>query len=103
LLRFILPLAITFFVMDLGSQVLTGGMTRVPEATTTLAAFGVGWGLVLFLAAPLVQSRELGLMLVSDRASLAAVRRFVLLAGAVLMLGAQRCELPSFGSFPIRC
>lgn len=98
LLRFILPLAITAIVMELGSQVLNGGMARVPEATTTLAAFGVAWGLVLFLAAPLVQSRELGLMLVSDRASLAAVRRFVLLAGATLMVGLASLTLTPIGN-----
>jgi hypothetical protein len=98
LLRFILPLAVTAIVMELGSQVLNGGMARVPQATTTLAAFGVGWGLVLFLAAPLVQSRELGLMLVSDHASLAAVRRFVLLAGATLMVGLASLTLTPLGN-----
>ena len=63
LLRFILPLAITAIVMELGSQVLNGGMARIPQATTTLAAFGVAWGLVLFLAAPLVHSDPLSSLL----------------------------------------
>lgn len=86
LLRFILPLAITAIVMELGSQVLNGGMARVPQATTTLAAFGVAWGLVLFLSAPVGQMRELGLALVSNHAELAAVRRFVVVVGIVMML-----------------
>ncbi len=98
LLRFILPLAITAIVMELGSQVLNGGMTRVPQATTTLAAFGVGWGLVLFLSAPLAQSRELGLMLVGDHASLAAVRRFIVLVGLTLMLGLASLTLTPLGN-----
>ena len=98
LLRFILPLAVTSVVMELGSQVLNGGMARVPQVTTTLAAFGVAWGLVLFLSAPLVQSRELGLMLAGDHASLGAVRRFVLLAGAVLMLGLASLTLTPIGN-----
>ena len=97
LLRFILPLAVTAIVMELGSQVLNGGMARVPQATTTLAAFGVAWGLVLFLAAPLVQSRELGLALVSNHADLAAVRRFVVLAGTVLMLALASLTLTPLG------
>lgn len=101
LLRFILPLAVTAVVIELGSQVLNGGMARVPQATTTLAAFGVAWGLVLFLAAPLVQSRELGLMLVGDHASLAAVRRFVLMVGAVLMLGLASLTLTPLGNYVI--
>ncbi len=98
LLRFILPLAVTAIVMELGSQVLNGGMARVPQATTTLAAFGVGWGLVLFLAAPLVQSRELGLALVSSHADLTAVRRFVVLAGAALMAGLASLTLTPLGN-----
>jgi hypothetical protein len=81
----LLPLAITAVVMELGSQVLNGGMARMAEATTTLAAFGLAWGLVLFLAAPLAQAKELGLVLVADQSSLTTVRRFVLVAGLVLM------------------
>src|SRR5688572_4996254 len=84
--------------MELGSQVLNGGMARVPQVTTTLAAFGVGWGLVLFLSAPLVQSRELGLILVNDLAALAAVRRFVLLAGCTLMVGLASFTLTPLGN-----
>ncbi len=98
MLRFILPLVITAIVMELGSQVLNGGMARVPQATTTLAAFGVGWGLILFLSAPLVQSRELGLILVNDLATLAAVRRFVLLAGCTLMVGLASFTLTPLGN-----
>jgi hypothetical protein len=97
LLRFILPLAITAIVMELGSQVLNGGMARVPQATTTLAAFGVAWGLVLFLSAPVGQMRELGLALVSNHADLTAVRRFVLLAGTVLMLALASLTLTPLG------
>ncbi|MCC6457580.1 MAG: hypothetical protein IT328_21670 [Caldilineaceae bacterium] len=97
LLRFILPLTITSIVMELGSQVLNGGMARVPQATTTLAAFGVGWGLLLFLSAPLVQSRELGLMLVNDRASLTTVRRFVIGVGCILMAGLASLTLTPLG------
>ena len=101
LLRFILPLVITSIVMELGSQVLNGGMARVPEATTTLAAFGLGWGLILFLSAPLVQSRELGLMLVNDHATLAAVRRFIILAGCTLMVALASLTLTPVGDWVI--
>jgi hypothetical protein len=92
-----LPLAITAIVMELGSQVLNGGMARVPQATTTLAAFGLGWGLVLFLAAPLAQTKELGLVLVGDKRSLRAVRSFVVLAGLVLMGGLASLTLTPVG------
>jgi len=97
LLRFMLPLVITSIVMELGSQVLNGGMARAPQATTTLAAFGLAWGLALFLTAPLAQAKELGLALVNDHASLAAVRRFVLLAGSALILGLASLTLTPIG------
>ncbi len=99
--RFMLPLAITAIVMELGSQVLNGGMTRVPEATTTLAAFGLAWGLVLFMSAPLAQTKELGLVLAGDRASLRTVRRFVLLAGLLLMAGLASLTLTPLGDHVI--
>lgn len=101
LTRFMLPLVITAVVLELGSQVLNGGMARVPQATTTLAAYGLAWGLVLFLAAPLAQSKELGLVLVNDRASLRNVRTFVALAGVVLMAGLASLTLTPLGDLVI--
>ncbi len=101
LIFFLLPLAITDIVLELGSQVLNGGMARAPEATTTLAAYGLGWGLVLFLTAPLAQAKELGLALVGDRATLVAVRRFVVLAGLALMGGLATLTLTPVGHWVI--
>ncbi|MEX1018116.1 MAG: hypothetical protein WDZ49_00575 [Litorilinea sp.] len=85
--RFILPLAITAIVFELGSQVLNGGMARVPQATETLAAFGLAWGLVLFLTGPLAQSKEMGLVLVDGPAAFGKVRGFVAGFGALLSGG----------------
>lgn len=101
LLRFILPLAVTSIVVELGSQVLNGGMARAPQATQTLAAYGLAWGMVLFLASPLGQSRELGLALVVDRTTLATVRRFVVLCGLVLMVGLVSLALTPLGDWVI--
>jgi hypothetical protein len=101
LVRFLLPLAITSIVVELGSQVLNGGMARVPQATQTLAAYGLAWGLVLFLGSPLGQAKELGLALVVDRASLVAVRRFVLVSGLLLMAGLASLPLTPLGDWVI--
>jgi len=101
LVKFILPLAITAIVMELGSQVLNAGMARAPEATTTLAAYGLAWGLVLFLTAPLAQAKELGLALVSDAATLIVVRRFVVLLGVALMVGLASLTLTPLGELVI--
>jgi hypothetical protein len=88
-------------VVELGSQVLNGGMARVPHATETLAAFGLAWGLVLFLASPLAQAKDLGLVLVSDRRSRRSVRRFVLAWGAVMMAALASLPLTRAGDWVI--
>lgn len=99
--RFILPLAITAIVFELGSQVLNGGMARVPQATQTLAAFGLAWGLVLFATGPLAQAKELGLVLVEGPASFGKVRGFVAGFGLLLMGGLAALALSPLGGVVI--
>ena len=101
LVRFLLPLAITAIVIGLGSQVLSGGMARVPQAVQTLAAYGLAWGLVLFLASPLAQTKELGLVLVNDQHSLSKVRRFVVIFGVVMMTALAGLTLTRAGDWVI--
>jgi hypothetical protein len=84
LIRFLLPLVLTAVIQELSVQVLNGGMARVPRAIETLAAFGLAWGLVMFLASPLSQVKQLGLVLVDGQAALKQVRRFVLISGLLL-------------------
>jgi len=84
LFRFLFPLAITSIVLEFGAPVLNAGMARMPHATTTLAAYGLAWALVVTLASPLGQARELGLVLADNRIALVRVRRFVLLFGLLL-------------------
>ncbi len=57
----------------------------MPQATQTLAAYGLAWGLVLFLTSPLGQAKELGLVLVNSEQSWRMVRRFVLVLGFALV------------------
>ena len=87
LARFLLPLAVTAIVLELGQQFLSAGMARVPHATETLAAYGLAWAVVLFLTSPLGQAKELGLVLVNSPESWRKVQRFVLVLGLVLVCG----------------
>lgn len=87
LARFLLPLAVTAIVLEVGQQFLSAGMARVPRATETLAAYGLAWGIVLFLSSPLGQAKELGLVLVNSQQSWRTVQRFVFLLGMVLVIG----------------
>ncbi|HRW04553.1 MAG TPA: hypothetical protein P5121_05640 [Caldilineaceae bacterium] len=99
--RFLLPLAITSIVLELGTQVLNAGMARVPHATTTLAGFGVAWGIILFFTSPLAQAKELGLVMGDGPAARKKVRRFVIVTGCVLILGLGTLALTSVGHFAI--
>lgn len=76
---------LTQIALGLGSQFLSGGMARMPDATQTLAAFGLAWGLTDFLVSPLSQVRQLGLVLAADRAALARLRLFVVTCSGVLV------------------
>ncbi len=99
--RFLFPLAVTSIVLELGTQALNAGMARVPQATTTLASFGVAWGLVLFFTSPLAQAKELGLVMGDGPAARKQVRRFVLATGVVLTIGLGVLALTPVGHLAI--
>ena len=84
--RFLLPLILTTFVKEFGVQVLNGGMARMPQATETLASFGLAWGITTFLLSPLLQVRNLGLVLVDSRHALHKVQ-WIVLASALALAG----------------
>lgn len=84
LIRFLLPLVLTMVVQELSAQVLNGGIARVPRATETLASFGLAWGLVTFLTSPLLQTKQLGLVLVDSQQALKKVQLFVLISSLLL-------------------
>lgn len=85
LLRFFLPLVLTQIALGTGSQFLNGGIARLPEATHTLAVFGLAWGITDFLLSPLAQVRQLGLVLAGDYPSLMRLQQFILLCGGGLI------------------
>lgn len=99
--RFLLPLAITSIVLELGTQVLNAGIARVPQATTTLAGFGVAWGIILFFTSPLAQAKELGLVMGGGPAARRQVRRFVITTGSFLTIGLGALALTPLGQFAI--
>jgi hypothetical protein len=84
LIRFLLPLVLTVVAQELSGQVLNGGITRVPDATETLASYGLAWGIVTLLASPLNQVKQLGLVLVENVPCFVQVRRFVAVLGSLL-------------------
>tara|TARA_Y100001934_G_scaffold212021_1_gene250933 strand:+ start:400 stop:1713 length:1314 start_codon:yes stop_codon:yes gene_type:complete len=85
LLRFFLPLVLTQIALNTGSQFLNGGIARLPQATHTLAVFGLAWGITDFLLSPLAQVRQLGLVLAGDYPSLMRLQQFILFCSGGLM------------------
>jgi hypothetical protein len=100
--RFLLPLVLTMVVQEFGGQVLNGGMARMPQATQTLAGFGLAWGLTSFLTSPLMQVRQLSLVLVNGRSAYGTVRAFVLIAGLLLSGVMASLALSPWGTWLIR-
>lgn len=86
LTRFLLPLIVTIIVHEFGIQFINAGMARMPRATETLAAFGLAYGLVLFLASPLAQARQMSLVLVDNRPSFRKSTVFVVGMSFLLMI-----------------
>jgi hypothetical protein len=82
--RFLLPLVLTMIAVEFGQQVLNGGMARMPQATDTLASYGLAWSLLTFFSSPLLQSRQLGLVLVDSRPAHRKVWLVVLVCGLCL-------------------
>ncbi len=74
----------TVFIQELSQQFLSGGMARMPQATETLASYGLAWGLVMLLSSPLMQTKQLGLVLVDNQQALRKVRHFVLITSLLL-------------------
>jgi hypothetical protein len=84
--RFLLPLVLTIIIQEFGGQFLNGGMARLPNATETLAAYGLAWGLVLLITAPIAQSAPMSLVLAANRRDFDKALRYVLAAAALLIL-----------------
>ena len=84
--RFLLPLVLTIVIQEFGGQFLNGGMARLPNAAETLAAYGLAWGLVLLITAPIAQSAPMSLVLAANRRDFGKAMRYVLSAAALLIL-----------------
>jgi uncharacterized protein (DUF697 family) len=101
-IRFLAPLVVATVVLELGGQFLNGGMARVPQATETLAAFGLAYGLSTILSGPLYQTRQLGLAVIDNLSQLATGTRFVVVAGTILSLATVIVSLPGPGRWLIQ-
>ena len=84
LLHFYLPLVLTSQMMTLGVPLINLALTRAADPQLHLAAYGVCFGLLVFLNAPMLVSRDAGSGLASDRDRWRRLVRLTLLAGAAV-------------------
>lgn len=82
-------------------QFLSGGIARTPRPTETLAAYAVAWGLAQFLASPMSQVRQLGMVLVRSRAQAIRVASFVLGCSGILAVIFSLLALTPAGAYVV--
>lgn len=83
ILRFYLPLVLTSQMMTLGVPLINLALTRSADAQLHLAAYGVCFGLLVFLNAPMLVSRDAGSGMATDRASWDRLVRVTVIGGLV--------------------
>lgn len=99
--RFLLPLVLTIVIQEFGGQFLNAGMARLPDATETLAAYGLAWGLLLLILAPIAQTIQTSLVLAGNRADFGKTLRFVLSVALLLVLFQLSLALTPLGRWVI--
>lgn len=95
--RLWLPLAISFELMMLEGPSVQGAISRLPEPTLNLAAWGLAFSLALLVESPVIMLLATAIALVRDEDSYRALRRFVVtLMGACTLLTALVAFTPLF-------
>ncbi len=83
-LRFWLPLAVSWVLMTIGTPTMNAIIARMDNAKLQLAALGVGFSLVMAVQSPIVSLLTASVKLVRGRSSYYLLRRFML--GLVIVL-----------------
>src|SRR5690554_5044883 len=83
LLRFYLPLAVTWMLMMFTHTIISAGLARTVDPTVSTAAYAVALSLGAIFEAPLVMLRQTGMALISSKQSFQIVRR---IAGITLLI-----------------
>lgn len=100
LLRFFIPLAITWTLMMFTHTIISAGLARTVEPTISTAAYAVALSLAAIFEAPLVMLRQTGMALISSRQSFLTVRlmsAITLLVSLLLVLSIA--YIPILGNF----
>ena len=84
--RFYLPLAATDVMRVISRPLVVAGIARSAMSAASLSAFPVAFGLGFFFSSPMRACHEVVIALFQDERSYRALRRFVVISGALLSL-----------------
>lgn len=97
LLAFWLPLALSWAMMALAQPIISAGISRLPDASVHLAAFGFTQDLAVLIESPIIMLLSASVVLVRDQQSYRVLRRFMLqFAGGLTLLFAATAFTPLY-------
>lgn len=97
LVAFWLPLALSWAMMALAQPIVAAGISRLPNASTHLAAFGFTQDMAVLIESPIIMLLSASVALTRDRESYEVLRRFMLLfAGGLTTLFALTALTPLY-------
>jgi hypothetical protein len=97
--RFYLPLVATSYLLTATNPLLAAALARTSEPATALAGFGVAFGLIGVLYAPLLVVQQVAAARLMAMGDLGPVRRFTLMLGAVFSGLAALVAFTPVGAF----
>ncbi|MDP3487593.1 MAG: hypothetical protein Q8S19_06645, partial [Bacillota bacterium] len=86
LLRFFMPLAVTWMLMMFTHTIISGGLSRTLNPTVSTAAYAVALSLAAIAEAPLTMMRQVTLAFVHSRQSFRVVGQVLLATLSFFML-----------------
>lgn len=100
LLRFFVPLAITWMLMMFTHNIISGGLSRTLNPTVSTAAYAVALSLAAIAEAPLVMMRQVTLAFVQSEQTFSAVGKVLLCTlGFFMAVVVSIGYIPAIGRF----
>ena len=93
--RFYLPLVLNAQMMFLSAPVINFGLSRTLDPEVAIAAYSVGFSVMVFLNSPSIASRNISTALINNRTSFVYIRKIFLLCGCLITLSAASIAVTS--------
>ncbi|MBK6759313.1 MAG: hypothetical protein IPG73_01185 [Ignavibacteria bacterium] len=93
-LRFWMPLSLTWMMMAIEGPILTSVVARLPFDKLNLAAYGVAVALAMLIESPVIHLLSTSVALARDKASVMALKSFTLRINALVTLGMCLVSIP---------